>query len=168
MKARRKPLVGHKKRAVLCGITGFGATLREAREDALRQAGKTLDRLRDDSVPRIVAWCGFIGIVYRDIGGVNYAVIADPSNEVCTGQIQACTLCAPETSMADAERELRQYLAQLAWSPDAGTEPPEILEDEKGRGEFHAWAKWQTAYADATQNGASDEETRRITNEFVM
>jgi hypothetical protein len=160
-----KPLSGRKKRATLCGILGFGITLREAREDALDQVETTLDQLRKDAAPKIVMWCGFVGIVYRNVGGVNYAIIGNPVNGIRPGRIQASALCAPETSMENAERALRQYLAQTAWSPGAGTDPPEILEDERDQGEFRAWAEWQTAYANATQNGASDEEARRIADE---
>ncbi len=161
------PRSGRKKQATLCGILGFGTTLRGAKEDALERVETTLDQLRKDATPKIVMWCGFVGIVYRNVGNVSYAIIGDPANGLRPGRIQAPIVCMPETSMGDAERALRRDLAQTAWSPGAGTDPPEILEGKREQGEFRVWAQWQTAYANAAQNGARDEEARRIADEQI-
>lgn len=149
-----------RKKVVVHGIAGYGATIREAREDALERIGKVLERLRGDCVPRIVAWRGFVGIAYMDVHGVNCALIADPEKGVRVGKLWTHMMLQEGAIMEDAERAVRSHVAQLGWRIEDGLRPPEILRDDRDRDAFRDWARWQSVFAETVAGGASSETAR--------
>lgn len=155
-----------KKKAVVCGIAGYGRTLREAKENAMARIEEILENLRRDSVPRVVHHRGLIGLVYRNLDGIGYAIVAEPDTGVRTGRLWTTTMLPDGDGMDEGERALKRHLAQTGWRYEDGTEPPDILADERDRSEFRSWAAWQLRYRAAREAGASDAEAFRIASEW--
>ncbi len=154
-----KPM-NKQKKVVVCGVTGCGDTIHAAKDDAIEQIGKVMDRLRENPGFRLVAWRGYVGLVYMSVAGATSALIAEPNYGFRIGRVQSCMTFDARHSLDDAERAMRRDIAQLAWQRYDGTAPPEVIQHDGDLREFQDWARWQIAFRAAKDDGASDDEAR--------
>lgn len=146
-------------KVTICGVTGTGRTRTEARQRAEEAITARLAEAEGDYDPRLLAWRGNVVLIYRrPLDGWVYVRLVDADDGLRTGRLMGG--CFSNDTLGEIETSVRQHLAQLGWTPEDGTDPPELLTGTDEREDFVLWARWQLAYRAARERGLLDEEAR--------
>jgi hypothetical protein len=134
------------------GVEGTGRTVTEAKKDA----GKKIEKALEGSyTPQILAWRGYVALVYRDMQGWQSRLIMDPERGVIDGPVHGSHYGDEIKEAVDAANS---NLAQLGWKPEDCLECPSILTTREQQSDFRHWCKFQLRYKAAKSAGLNDNE----------
>lgn len=133
------------------GMDGTGKNVTEAKKDA---GEKIKSALSGTYSPEILAWRGYVMLVYREPTGWYSRLIGDPER----GMIEGTVYGTNYDSREDAMRSARLNLSQLGWKPQEDDTPPPFLTDREGVADFKSWVLFQQRYAKAKATGLNDHE----------
>jgi hypothetical protein len=137
------------------GVEGAGKTVKEAKLDAGR---KIETMLKGDYVPEVIAFRGFVALLWREPYGWFSKLLTDyHTHEIQTGRLNGC---ASHASRSQALAAIRMSLAQTAWTPDITPLCLDILLPEQ-YSDFQAWARFQLKYRELKASGLTDIECHR-------
>lgn len=146
------------KTATVHHMTGEGATLREAKLDALAKVDAALAGSYD---PEIVAHRGSVKLIWREPDGWRHATIAHrgvPETRMPGGKYYPA-----DPDLDTARRKALFDLAQITWVPADLTDVPECVTDERDRRELVSYFMFQLAYRfGREEQGMSDAEAHRM------
>lgn len=125
------------------GFTGSGATLAEARSDAMRKVGAAIEQ---DYTPTMVSWRGFTKLIWMTPQGICSAWMRQHAGEE---RFQVSGVChhAAGATMETERQWACIHLAQEAGDNDSDS-TPEILADCEpwAHGQWWSWVAFQRAY----------------------
>ena len=145
------------KTATVHHMTGEGATLREAKLDALAKVDAALAGSYD---PVIVEHRGSVKLIWREPDGWRHATIVlcgVPETRMPGGKYYPA-----DPDLDTARRKALFHLAQITWVPADLTDVPECVTDERDRRELVGYFMFQLAYRfGREERGMSDAEAHR-------
>ena len=126
------------------GMEGTGRTKSEAKQDAI---SKIEAATAGSYTPTVIVSGVWAALVYRDLSGWGYKLIATADEGIRAGAVFAACYDSREKAHRDARRHVGQ-LSLPQWgagvfSPD---DVPSVVENEEDRRELHRYAAWQRAY----------------------
>lgn len=152
---RHKP----RKMQTVHGFDGSGATLADARKDAIASIERAADA---NYAPHIVRYRGHTAVVWCDRGHYAYGLL----RECDEGQVPYCSTFG-YINRDEAILAATWHVVQNGWTVDDGPICPSMLVGTSKERDFTTWAKWQCAYADAKGRGLDDDGCRRHANEVA-
>ncbi len=138
----------------LYGMTGYGPTKAEAKQDAERRLAAAMDGSYTPRVFRFPA--GYLGVITREpFSGWEYTILG-PQETVRRG-----AGCSGLESADNAERALRQHIAQnlLFVTDEHGLE---VLTNETDRHNHQLYIAWQDYYKELRAQGYGDVDAHRL------
>lgn len=132
------------------GVTGKGATVKEAKQDAGRKIEKIVE---GDYTLRVVRTKRFTAVIWNTPNGWVSRIITTPEeqmiNRVWPSQYHG-------EDVESAMDRVAYHLCQLEWKP-CDTEPALEL-PASYKAEWESWVSFQRRYAEARRKGMSDTD----------